>query len=178
MVYLYKYRLKEDEKKDSLRFIRDSLKKRFSGSEEINVYKDSFGRPMTDREGVFVSATHTGDIVVCAVSESPIGIDAQTVKAGLDGNRIAGRFFTQEEEDKVLRDGVEAFYEIWCRKEAFSKVIGKGISYGLKNIETVNASGNYAEEIEGFRMMGEKIPEGYFACAGGEGEILWIEIQE
>ena len=179
MVYLFKYKIGPEEKKNSLRFIEASLKRCFSADgSNIKVYKDDAGRPLTDREGVWVSATHTGDVVICAVSGCPVGIDAQIVKEGLDGQRIAGRFFTEEEADKVRNAGLEAFYEIWCRKEAFSKVIGKGISYGLKNIDTLNEAGEYADEILGFRMMGEKIPEGYFACAGGEGDLLWIEIQE
>ncbi|MBE6020286.1 MAG: 4'-phosphopantetheinyl transferase superfamily protein [Clostridiales bacterium] len=179
MVYLYKYKLRQGEKKNSLRFIEDSIKRCFreKGS-DITVYKDEAGRPLTDREGVWVSATHTGETLICAISERPVGIDAQIVKDGLDGRRIAGRFFTHEEEKKVLSDGMEAFYEIWCRKEAFSKVVGKGISYGLKNIETVDDTGRYASEVEGFRMIGERITEGYFACAGGEGDLQWIEIQE
>lgn len=179
MVYLYKYKIGPEEKKNSLRFIEDSLNRRFpeEGS-GIRVYKDEGGRPLTDKEGIWVSATHTGDVVICAVSETPVGIDAQIVKEGIKGERIAGRFFTEAEEQKVKAEGPEAFYEIWCRKEAFSKVTGKGISYGLKNIETVNKAGEYVPEILSFRMRGEKIREGYFACAGGEGDLQWIEIQE
>lgn len=179
MIYLYKYKLKKGESSKSLGFIRDALMRRFpeSGS-GIGLYKDEMGKPVTDRENVKVSATHTGDIVICAVSEKEVGIDAQIVKEGLAAERIAGRFFTEYEEEKVLKEGSEAFYEIWCRKEAFSKVTGKGLSYGLKKISTVDESGEYSREINGVAVVGERIPEGYFACAGGEGEILWTEILE
>ena len=179
MIYLYKYKLKKGESCRSLGFIRDALERCFPDrGGEIGLYKDELGKPLTDRDEIRVSATHTGDIVICAVSGKEVGIDAQTVKEGLNAERIAGRFFTEYEEKKVLEEGPEAFYEIWCRKEAFSKVTGKGLSYGLKKISTVNESGEYNPEIDGVRTIGERIPEGYFACAGGEGEILWTEIQE
>lgn len=179
MVYLYKYKLEPEEKKSSLRFIKDSLIRCFPGEGgAFNVYKDQEGRPLTDKEGVYVSATHTGDIVICAVSGCPVGIDAQTVKDGLETERIAKRFFTDAENKIIQRGKDEDFYRIWCRKEAFSKVVGKGISYGLRNIETVNDKGEFASDIKGYRVIDETISEGYFSCVGGEGELIWIEIQE
>ncbi len=171
-------------------YVKKSLKKRFPG-EQIEVFKDEHGKPRTDKPNVFVSVTHTADVVICAISETEIGIDAEAIRKNLRAGRIAERFFTNAEKERVQRDGDKAFYEIWCRKEAYSKLDGRGLVYGIKKIATieldnVEPSGVFAEtdetgfykKINGFPIRGEWIKEGYFACAGGSGGILWTEIQE
>lgn len=179
MVYLYKYKLKKAVNSNSLVFIRDALERHFpKESGEIEVFKDERGKPVTDREDIKVSATHTGNIVICAISSRELGVDAQSVREGTKIERIAARFFTENEQVRLKAGGDEAFYEIWCRKEAFSKLAGRGIAYGLKNIETVEVNGEYCTLIKGERIIGGKIPEGYFALAGGEGDFVWIEIEE
>ncbi|MDA3904827.1 MAG: 4'-phosphopantetheinyl transferase superfamily protein [Bacteroidales bacterium] len=79
--------------------------------------------------------SHSGDYVVVAFSDCPVGIDIEKNK----GNRlnVAKRFFTREELDDLFafqeEDQIEYFYQLWTLKESYMKAIGKGISMSLNS---------------------------------------------
>lgn len=168
-----------------MRYLKDALSRSFP-DEPIEVHKDENEKPHADRSDVKVSVTHAGSLVICAVSDAEIGIDFEEKRANLKPMKIAGRYFTEAEKIMIEECGEDAFYEIWCRKEAFMKYEGSGISYGFKNIQTAeiiaDESGNehaeFLEKIEGVPVSGMWIDGGYFACVGGQGETTWIEVQE
>ena len=203
MIHLYKYRTEnpadsaaekqtirkfhdEDGREISrgMHYLKDALSRRFP-EDKITIYKDENRKPHADREGIEVSVTHAKNVVICAVSDVKIGIDFEERRPGLNPMKIAGRHFTDEEILMVQERGDDAFYEIWCRKEAFMKHEGSGLSYGLKNIQTakktVDESGKeraqFLDEIEGVPVFGLWLEEGYFACTGIQGDLTWIEIQ-
>lgn len=157
-----------------IQYLKDSLCRLYPG-EQINVFKDEKGKPVTDRDDIFVSVTHTKKMVICGISGKPVGIDAEENGRKVQTEKISQRFFTEEEQLKVRLEGESCFFMIWCRKEAFAKWEGHGLSYGIKRIPTV-INGEFADEINGVRITGQNITEGYFACAGGEGEVVWTEI--
>lgn len=89
---------------------------------------------------VHFSVSHSDDIFAFAMSDVPVGIDVQKIKHRPDEEercrRIANRFFHPEEiaamegeRDQLFdyRGVVSAFYKIWCSKEAYVKLSGKGI---------------------------------------------------
>ena len=116
--------------------------------------------------------------VFCGVSDKPLGIDAQIVTTVKNRERIVERFFTKEEAAWLSEREEEVFFDLWSRKEAYAKYTGRGIAYGLERIPTVK-DGRPAEEIGGVRMIGARLEEDiYFACAGGSGELRWIDVQE
>ncbi|GEM_PF-3063738 len=197
MIYLYKYCFDVDAEKNGRRkggmttritseceesesagihFLKDSLRRLYPGK-QINVFKDDNGKPVTDRDDIFVSVTHTKNMVICGISGMPLGIDAEESGRKVQTEKISQRFFTEEENEKVRLEGENSFFMIWCRKEAFAKWEGRGLSYGIKKIPTI-INGEFAGEIKGVRITGEMIPEGYFACAGGEGDFVWTVIPE
>ncbi len=183
VIYLYKDR--EGQAKGSLFFLEDALSRYLEGAclkeEKTCVFKDEKGKPRVGGNRLFVSASHSGEWVACAVSDAEVGIDIQNVRS-IDGDRILRRFGTSEEEALTAAEGSEAFFEIWCRKEAFSKYVGEGLSYGLGKIQTcINFESDgkntirLAEEISGVKMRSGLLPHDktmYFAVAG-EGEIEW-----
>ena len=107
--------------------------------EEISIYprvlKDTRGRPFVESDGLYVSASHSGEWVACAVSDRPVGIDIQEERK-TDALRILKRFGSPEEVCFLEKEGERAFFEIWCRKEAFSKLVGEGLAYGFGRINT------------------------------------------
>lgn len=204
MVHLYKYKTENmldsgAEKQTPRRFydadgretsrgmhyLKDALSREFP-DESVAVFKDENGRPHVDRPGTFVSVTHAKNVVICGISDTEIGIDFEEKRKKLDPMKIAKRHFTEEEKNMLQQSGQESFYEIWCRKEAFSKHEGSGLSYGIKNIGTVRKTApeneskrvEYADRIEGVPIFGKWMDDGYFACAGVLGDVTWIEIQE
>lgn len=80
--------------------------------------------------------SHSGDYVLVAFSDKPVGIDIEKNK----GNRlkVAQRFFTQEEQNDLfslptIEKQIDYFYQLWTLKESYMKAIGKGISMSLSS---------------------------------------------
>lgn len=80
--------------------------------------------------------SHSGNYVVVAFSDCPVGIDIEKNK----GNRlaVAKRFFTQEEQSDLfskatIEEQIRYFYQLWTLKESYMKAIGKGISMSLNS---------------------------------------------
>ena len=73
--------------------------------------------------------SHSGDYVVCGVSNGEVGVDIQ--KWVPFKERTAERFFAKEEwellQEKDEQERTELFYRLWSRKEAYGKYTGQGI---------------------------------------------------
>ena len=96
------------------------------------------GKPLLVGSNKHISVTTTGDVMVCAIADTNIGIDGENLA-------IAERFFTEEEADYV-RDGENdgtRFIKVWIRKEAFCKFTGKGL------VDFANFSVNDGERFYG-----------------------------
>ena len=81
-----------------------------------------------------VSVSHSGDIVVCAIAELPVGIDVE-VAAPRDIEAVAERFFTQAENRWLVGADPQRFRMLWVLKEAYLKASGVGIGGGLDSLE-------------------------------------------
>ena len=86
---------------------------------------------------VYLSITHSGAYWVCALADSPVGIDLQehvTRPAGLSEDReahcrkMASRFFHKKEAVYVQeKDTYRRFFRVWAAKESYVKYTGSGI---------------------------------------------------
>ncbi|WLW69938.1 4'-phosphopantetheinyl transferase superfamily protein [Bacillus safensis] len=94
------------------------------------------GKPVVRQLPSFhYNLSHSGDWVVCAVDDAPVGIDIEEIKP-ID-LAIAKRFFSADEYQDLLSQPAERqeayFFHLWSMKEAFIKLTGKGLSYGLSS---------------------------------------------
>ena len=103
----------------------------------MNTYSlltNRFGKPMLKNfEAIHFNLAHSGDWVVCGVSDDPIGIDVEIIKFIDLG--IAKSFFTSQEYNDILNQPKEKqikyFYKFWTLKESYVKAEGKGLSIPL-----------------------------------------------
>ena len=122
------------------------------------IKKGPHGKPFTPGVNLEFNISHSGLLWVCAVSEYPVGIDIQEVKEA-DCEGIAKRFFTPEEQHYVELWGSDGFFDLWVRKEAFVKYLGRGFS----------GSGGFDD----FSLLDEKGDLKDSACLDGErGEFM------
>ena len=84
------------------------------------------GKPYFEDVPVKFSLSHSGILWMCMVSDDNCGIDVQIMKS-CDYEKLAERFFKDEEIHYVHLWGIEGFFTLWVRKEAFAKCTGKGI---------------------------------------------------
>lgn len=106
------------------------------------------GKPYAKDLVVEFNISHSGDMVVCAVDDKPIGIDIEQIRP-ID-LKVAKRVCTSEEliyllghtptdEDFAYTTNTEIltrFFELWTAKEAYGKCLGMGV-VGFENIELV-----------------------------------------
>lgn len=82
------------------------------------------------------NVAHSGDQALIAFgSGHQLGIDIEKVRGDLDTKSLSERFFSKRElgELRALPEAMQlpAFFACWCRKEAFIKAIGEGLSFPL-----------------------------------------------
>lgn len=107
------------------------------GAENIS-YLPS-GKPVA--ENCFVSISHSNGRCAVCVSKNPIGIDIEKI-ADRDFEKIVRKTFGKKENEYYFNNkSLQAFYEIWTRKEAYSKISGEGISDIMKGTDTFSLSG-------------------------------------
>lgn len=89
--------------------------------------------------GPCFSVSHTGQFWVCSMGSIPVGIDVQKTGRSLYWKKIAERYYTDDERAHVEKHGIESFFQIWTRKEAYAKYTGRGISKEFKTFSTLQS---------------------------------------
>ena len=96
---------------------------------ECEIKRTENGKPYTD--SVCFSLTHTGDTALIAISDKPVGIDAEIIRKR-NFSSLLKRFSAREQtEIKSTAD----FLRHWVIKEAYIKLIGGTLAHYLKNLE-------------------------------------------
>ena len=106
-------------------------------AEELNIDPKSIrfrttkaGKPYAENLNIEFSISHSGNIAVCAISDKPVGIDIERIKEA--SINVAKRLYTPDEQKYVFEKwdlSKQRFYEVWTRKEAYVKKIGRGITH-------------------------------------------------
>ena len=115
-------------------FLESVLKEKFN-IKMPEIKKGPHGKPYFPGTAILFNISHSGDLKILAIAETPVGVDIEKVrKADL---RVANRF-AQTEKDYVLeKDNNYRFFEIWTKKEAYLKCKGTGISGGLDSVNVL-----------------------------------------
>lgn len=121
--------------------IHDKLHMRNS---DIRFGKNEYGKPyLMGKNDFHFNLSHSGDWVVCAVSDSVVGIDVEKIKP-TDYN-ISKRFFSQDEHEYLVcqkeRQRLDTFYDLWTLKESYIKAVGKGLYMSLNDFSIVIYNG-------------------------------------
>ena len=97
------------------------------------------GKPYFKEIPVEFSVSHTEDMWVCLIDsgEYPVGVDIQKIK-DTNKEKIAARYYTDDEKACLQANGEEAFFRIWTRKEAYAKYTGKGLTRELTEFSTLD----------------------------------------
>ena len=117
---------------------------------EIVFRRTEEGKPYPVGLPVSFSVSHCQKLVVCAVSERPVGIDVERLRP-VD-IKIARKICTPAEESALLAgekpgytedpEKILQFFRLWTAKEAMAKAEGKGIG-SLRRQDTKNANLSY-----------------------------------
>ena len=91
---------------------------------------NQYGKPLLLNDpDLHFNISHSGNLVVCALDNKPVGIDVEIHKQV--NLKIARRYFCQDENNFIIADMgkvIERFYKIWTMKESYVKWEGRGMS--------------------------------------------------
>lgn len=84
--------------------------------------------------------SHSDTVCVCAVCDDEVGIDCEDVLKKDNCLKIAKRFFTAKEYEKVLlsADHRDEFTKMWTVKESYIKYTSKGFEIPLNSFECLS----------------------------------------
>ncbi len=138
---------------------------------------------------VHFNISHSGHYVVCAASETEVGIDVERVrKVNL---RVAERFFSEAEIADLMaskeEDRVQYFITLWTLKESYLKAVGRGLTQHLNSFTVIHHDDIYLltgnKEAEGYGLEANRLNDLYTlaVCAPlpySPSEISYVKLKE
>ena len=109
-----------------------ALRKVFSdlyGITDIQINRE--GKPYIENCPYHFNLSHSGDFLLLAVGECPVGADIEKITRILP--KTLKQYFSQEEQTLVEKEGKKTFFEFWTKKESYVKYTGEGIK-GLSKV--------------------------------------------
>lgn len=111
------------------------LKEFYGITKRPNVLYGKYDKPYFKNTKIDFNISHSGDYTICAIGNSPVGIDIQKMDdiAKEQIMLIAKQFFSSDEAKLLdtVDNKIDLFYSFWCLKESFVKYTGVGLSAPL-----------------------------------------------
>jgi 4'-phosphopantetheinyl transferase len=121
---------------------------------EIVIQQTKLGKPYVVNDGarIYFNTSHSKDHVLYGFSlEAELGVDIEFLDAEIEAELISNHFFCSDEITLIRssegKSKSEAFFRLWCIKEAFIKLVGKGLTYPLDQVLVKDAMNRPRLEI-------------------------------
>ena len=89
-------------------------------------------------ENIHFNLSHSGKIVLCAISNREVGTDVEYIDRKIDLNIAKNYFFNREYESIMKSDNPsEEFFNYWVLKESYMKYTGLGMNLDLNSFEII-----------------------------------------
>ena len=133
---------------------------------------------------VFYNISHSGDLIVIAVANQPVGIDIEHLRQDFNTADVLGACFSADEQLHIqhAKDGISAFYRLWTRKEALLKATGKGVDDDMINVPALDGVHEVAAGVIGSAesWVVQSMDRGAYICSvagkhGGGYIMIMIE---
>lgn len=122
----------------------------------VEILRGEHGKPYVKDKPWYFNTSHSGEYLVMVFDTVLVGIDVQEMRPVKKPELIAKRF-SEEERAYALSGGAEAFYRVWCRKEAYAKCVGTGLSDEI-------FARNLLEDVAGYVFTEVSCGDGYKMC--------------
>lgn len=133
----------------------------FSGKREFKIHREQGKKPyFEDHPELHFSVSHSGGLWVCAFASREIGCDIQVHRKIPRYMKLSERWFHENEAKAVSSE--RDFYDIWSRKEAFVKAIGRGIDEKFRQFDTTSGTAELLGitlKLHDFRLPCDGLPE-------------------
>ena len=128
------YKLFTKENTTSKDLLKDVLKN------ELNITNyeltfNKYNKPYLKNRNIYFNISHDKNTTVLVNRDKEIGVDIEyyTYKES-----VMKKYYNEFEQQEIINSNNKEyeFTRIWVMKEAFVKMKGQGISYGLQNVDT------------------------------------------
>lgn len=107
---------------------------------EQEIVCDQGGKPMLKLGRPWFNISHCQGLVVCAVSPSPVGVDAESPRRVTPAlvRRVCCQMevqYVMGDEQDVTREEAQRFLRLWTLKESYLKMTGTGIRSALDQVQ-------------------------------------------
>ena len=112
--------------------------------ESIVFKRHENGKPYADNAKAEFNISHSGNYVICAVNDSPVGADIEQIR---DFSVYPDKGFTDKEKDYIFytnddkNETNKRFFKIWTFKEAIIKLHGDALS-NINDYDCFDYKGN------------------------------------
>lgn len=104
-----------------------------AGCDPRDIVCGEYGKPGLKGSDVQFNISHSGERVLCSVSDGPVGCDVEAI-AQID-LKIAENYFFDTEYEQIMEcsgdDRYWMFFRYWTLKESFMKAVGLGFHLEL-----------------------------------------------
>lgn len=168
MIYLASYQPQnspEDRKTEhrlGRLLLKFGLEKEYGQVWEVEI--GPHGKPfLRDCPDLDFSISHSRGLAACAIHTGPVGLDVQLITH--PSPALIRRVLSQEEQ-KLMEQAAdlgtqaedETFTRLWTLKESYTKAIGLGLGYPLKQLSfCLNGDGSVQGNTPGFVYVQRKI---------------------
>ena len=150
--------LSADEKTRAARYHYDRDRRRFEVSrialrailaaflnikpEEIVFALGENKKPFVAGSDLQYNMTHSGDMVLIAVSKADVGIDVEFIDREFESTDVLHACFSPVVQDFINAgtDPQATFYKFWTRKEALQKATGRGLDDDIVNVPCLDGT--------------------------------------
>lgn len=100
---------------------------------EFNEYGKAY---ISNHEGIYFNLSHSGKMVLCAISDKEVGADIEYIDPEIDLD-IARHYFYNSEYRGIMNaeSKAEEFFKYWVLKESYMKYTGLGMNLQLDSFE-------------------------------------------
>ena len=133
------YRFNKDKKLSAGAFL---LLKKLLSDENIPNFKIKTGKYekpyISDNKNIYFNLSHSGKMVLCAISDRELGVDIEINDPTIDLN-IAKHYFYNSEYENIMnsKNSPDEFFRYWVLKESYMKDTGLGVNLKLDSFEII-----------------------------------------
>ncbi len=106
---------------------------------------NEYGKPYLKNNEVYFNISHSGIYTVLVICSNEVGVDIEKIAMH---EKVIAKVCTDEE--KKLIKNAEDFTKVWVKKESYVKFLGIGLSYGLKNVDTLKNNNFIIKKIDDY----------------------------
>ncbi len=136
-------------------------------AQKIEFQIGEFGKPSVVGYPIYFSTSSSGGFGLVAVStETEVGVDIQIHNEALASPDFTFLTANEAEAVRTSANGLDIFYRIWTRKEAFVKATGQGLRFPIQTLDVLPDQTDHCwlEMPEPVYVKDLKIPAGYSAA--------------